>query len=272
MNTIFKFYFHAWILWSLAGTYFISIFLKEAKSVTNRIYSLAIGSVGLLLFGFTLMQKNDTFQPAFGSHWLDYLVLSIPVLFLLWIIQTLTKKDYAATLGVVCLAGLALGLIYPTIEIWNKTEGFQPRDGYALDGKQDFYQYSPNEMAAAEWLADAPVGVMAEAVSETGGSYTTYNIVSTFSGMPTILGWIGHEAQWRGGYEEIGSRQSDLRVLYSTSDWSQAESMINLYNIRYIVVGELEQQTYQVDETKFDENMIKVFDTSTVDIYEVRNP
>ena len=48
--------------------------------------------------------------------------------------------------------------------------------------------------------------------------------------------------------------------------------MIDLYNIRYIVVGELERQTYQVDETKFEENMIKVFDTATVDIYEVRKP
>ncbi len=272
MNTIFKFYFQAWILWSLAGAYFVSIFLKEAKPVTNRLFTIAIATTGLLLFGFTLMQKNETFLPIFGSHWLDYLVLSIPALFLAWTIQTLIRKKYAATLSVICLAGLALGLIYPTIELWNKTEGFQPRDGYSLDGKQDFYLYSPNEMAAAAWLADAPLGVMAEAVSETGGSYTTYNIISTFSGMPTILGWIGHESQWRGGYEEIGSRQSDLRVLYSTSDWGQAESVIDLYNIRYIVMGELERQTYQVDETKFADNMIKVFDTATVDIYEVRNP
>jgi uncharacterized membrane protein len=189
-----------------------------------------------------------------------------------WIVQTLVKKRYAATLGVLCLMGLAAGLIYPVIELWNKTEGYQPRDGYSLDGKQDFYQYSPNEMAAAEWLANAPTGIMAEAVSETGGSYTTYNIISTFSGMPTILGWIGHESQWRGGYEEIGSRQSDLRVLYSTAEWSQAQSVIDLYNIKYIVVGELERQTYQVDETKFEVNMKKVFDSTTVDIYEVKNP
>ena len=272
MNTIFKFYFQAWILWSLAGAYFTARLLQAEKPQTNRLFSLLIITVGLLLFGFSLTQQGETLQPGFGSNWLDYLFLSIPVLFFVWIIISLIKKKSAATLSVICLVGLAAGLIYPTIELWNKTEGFQPRDGYSLDGKQDFNLYSPNEMAAAAWLADAPMGVMAEAVSETGGSYTTYNIISTFSGMPTILGWIGHEAQWRGGYEEIGSRQSDLRVLYSTSDWSQAESLIDLYNIRYIVVGELERQTYQVDETKFEENMNKVFDTATVDIYEVNKP
>lgn len=63
-----------------------------------------------------------------------------------------------------------------------------------------------------------------------------------------------------------------MRVLYGTSEWSQAESVIDLYNIRYVVVGELERQTYQLDERKFEENLIKVFDSTTVDIYEVRNP
>jgi len=272
MNTIFKFYFQAWILWSLASAYFMARLLQTETPQTNRLFALTIIAAGLFLFGLSLMQKNDSLQPGFGSNSLDYLYLIIPLLFLIWILISLIKKKVAAALGVVCLVSLAAGLIYPTIEIWNKTEGFQPRDGYSLDGKQDFYQYSPDQMAAAEWLADAPLGVMAEAVSETGGSYTTYNMISTFSGMPTILGWIGHEAQWRGGYQEIGSRQSDLRVLYSTSDWSHAESVIDLYNIRYIVVGELERQTYQVDDTKFEENMNKVLNTATVDIYEVKNP
>ena len=33
---------------------------------------------------------------------------------------------------------------------------------------------------------------------------------------------------------------------------------------RYVVVGELERQTYQLDERKFEENLIKVFDSTTV--------
>jgi len=90
--------------------------------------------------------------------------------------------------------------------------------------------------------------------------------------MPTVLGWIGHEAQWRGGYEEIGSRQADLRELYSTSSWERTKAVIDLYNIRYIVVGELERQTYAVDLLKFEENLSKVLDTASVDIYEVTNP
>jgi len=43
-----------------------------------------------------------------------------------------------------------------------------------------------------------------------------------------------------------------------------------MYNIRYIVVGNSELSTYQVDQNKFDEHLEKVFDSNTVDIYEVK--
>jgi len=161
-------------------------------------------------------------------------------------------------------------MAFPLIEGWNKTNGFKLASGLSLDGKREFMLSAGDEMKAAEWLADAPLGVMTEAISDTGGSYTTYNSISTFSGMPTVLGWVGHEAQWRGGYEEIGSRQADVRELYSTSKWERAQAIIDMYNIRYIVLGNTERSTYQVDQNKFDEYLEKVFDSQTVDIYEVR--
>src|SRR5690606_22023600 len=117
MNTIFKFYFQGWILWSLAGSYFIASLLSKSKTGINRLFTLVILSVGLLVFGLSLTLQSQNLQPGFGSHWLDYLVLSIPGLFLVWIVQTLFTKRYAATLGVLCLIGLAAGLIFPTIEL-----------------------------------------------------------------------------------------------------------------------------------------------------------
>lgn len=270
MNTIFKFYFQAWILWSLAAAFSISDFMDRDKGLADKLMAGLITVVGLLAFGFSTTKRLEQLTPVFGATWLDYLIILIPLLFIGWLLWHLIRKQYKLAFGVICLACLAAGLVYPTIELWNKTEGFAPRDGYSLDGKQDFYVYSANELAAADWLADAPLGVMAEAVADSGGSYTTYNLVSTFSGMPTVLGWIGHEAQWRGGYEEMGSRQNDLRELYSTASWERAKAVIDQYNIRYIVVGKLERQTYAVDISKFEANLEKVFDTGTVDVYEVK--
>lgn len=272
MNTIFKFYYQAWILWSLAGAYgLITQFEpREEGETKDRWWLLALISACLLAGTVVLSELGARPLGDYGTSWLDYL-MALPVLIAIaWMLAKALKKDWKKVMGVAATFGVLVGMAFPLIEGWNKTNGFSPARGFSLDGKRDFYLMTPDEMQAAEWLANAPLGVMTEAISDTGGSYTTYNSISTFSGMPTVLGWVGHESQWRGGYEEIGSRQADVKELYSTSKWDQAQAIIDMYNIRYIVVGNTEMSTYQVDQYKFDEHLEKVFDSQTVDIYEVR--
>ncbi len=271
MNTIFKFYFQAWILWSLAGSYGL-VMLFEPKTDSrkqDRWWLLALISASLVAATIVLSELGSQKLGKFGTSALDYLMLLPALIALTWLIARAWQKDWKKVMGVVAVFGVLVGMAFPLIEGWNKTNGFNPTRGLSLDGKRDFTLSAADEMKAAEWLAQATVGVMTEAISDTGGSYTTYNSISTFSGMPTVLGWVGHEAQWRGGYEEIGSRQADVKELYSTSKWERAQSIIDMYNIRYIVVGTTELGTYQVDQGKFDEHLEKVFDSQTVDIYEV---
>ena len=77
-------------------------------------------------------------------------------------------------------------------------------------------KYNIDEYNAIQWLTKTKYGVIAEAV---GGSYSGFARIATFSGMPNVLGWPGHEMQWRGGVREIGNRESDIRMLYETNDW-----------------------------------------------------
>ena len=86
--------------------------------------------------------------------------------------------------------------------------------------------------------------------------------------MPTVLGWVGHEAQWRGGYTEIGSRQAEIQELYSTRDWESARLILDKYNIRYVVVGPLEYGTYALEEAKFQQHMILAFEQDGTRIYQ----
>ncbi len=271
MNTIFKFYFQAWILWSLAGAYgLVTLFEPKAEDEKqDQWWLLALLSASLLAGVVILSEFGAQKLGKYGTSPLDYLMVLSVLIALAWMTVKALQKDWRNLMGVAALFGVLVGLAFPLIEGWNKTDGFNPSRGFSLDGKRDFNLSAGDEMKAAEWLADASTGVMAEAISETGGSYTTYNSISTFSGMPTVLGWVGHEAQWRGGYEEIGSRQADVKELYSTSKWERAQAIIDMYNIRYIVVGNTELSTYQVDQGKFDEHLVKVFDSQTVDIYEV---
>jgi len=96
--------------------------------------------------------------------------------------------------------------------LWTKTNGFKPVTGFNLDGAAYFEQQSPDDMAGIRWLRDAPPGVVVEAV---GSSYSEYGRVATLSGQPNVLGWPGHESQWRGGSAEMGSRQPDIELIYA---------------------------------------------------------
>jgi uncharacterized membrane protein len=48
-----------------------------------------------------------------------------------------------------------------------------------------------------------------------------------------------------------------------------ADSILQQYHIRYIVIGNLERSIYHVNEQKFQKNLSIVFQQGTIIIYEV---
>ncbi len=168
---------------------------------------------------------------------------------------------------------LTLSLTYPVMGIWSKTSGFKPANSFTLDGTAHLELSNPDEKAAMEWLLNAPDGVVAEAI---GGSYSSYGRMAVNSGQPTVLGWEFHEMQWRGGTTEMGSRKADIEGLYCTSDWSLAEEILRQYDIRYVVVGQMERIAFERGTTcpaglfdgKFIRHLSPAFVQGEVTIYE----
>ncbi len=213
INTIFKFYYQAWLLWAVAAAYASSILLLIPRRPWNLIYR-----------------------------------------------------------GVLILI-MMVGMTYTSLGLWTKTNAFKPAMGLTLDGTAYLLNQSPNEMSAIAWLSAAPAGVVAEAV---GGSYSIYGRVSTLSGQPTVLGWDFHETQWRGSSLLLGTRQNDIQRLYCTRDWNEAQEIINLYNIRYIFLGNLERSDFTpancpggLNDVKFIRNLAVAFQQGEVTVYMV---
>jgi uncharacterized membrane protein len=83
-----------------------------------------------------------------------------------------------------------------------------------------------------------------------------------------VLGWAGHEYQWRGDTPEPGERDPVVTSIYSQPDWPTTELLLDEYGIDYIYVGQLERSTYDpLFEEKFEQNMEVVFRNDTVTIY-----
>jgi len=92
--------------------------------------------------------------------------------------------------------------------------------------------------------------VIAEAV---GDEYTLAARMSTYSGAAAVLGWSGHEVQWRGPLPELGSRTGEPGRVYRDAPVEAIRSVLDRYAVRYVVVGDLERDKYSdAVTTRFD--------------------
>ena len=207
INTVFKFYYQAWILLALVAAFGVAVMLSELRGLSSAVYSTLI----VIVIGF--------------------------------------------------------GLVYPVFGLLSKTDNFKANNPElrTLDGSAYIANWMPDDYQAFTFIQNLDEGVVAEAV---GGQYSEYARMATFGGMPAVLGWPGHEGQWR-DYALQGSRADDIKALYSTPDWTVTQEIIDRYNIRYIVVGNLERKTYLVNEEKFNRFLKPVFQQGSLIIYEV---
>lgn len=190
MNTVFKFYYQVWALWSVAGV-------------------LAIWHV--------------------------------------WVTKTRGWRIVLLVL-VVPLAGAALA--YPAATVGKAL--FEQRDG-SLYGKTP-RDYAAGGTASIAWLR-AHVNPGSVVLEGVGSSYDVegngFGGVSASTGLPTVLGWPGHEFQWRGGQpgkdQEILQREGDVRFMYTAPDEQSLRPMLEQYRVRYVYVGPAERKLYGAD-------------------------
>ena len=85
-----------------------------------------------------------------------------------------------------------------------------------------------------------------------GDSYTDYERISAFTGLPTVAGWRVHEWLWRGSSDIVGNRIPEVVSLYESKDIDETNSLVNKYQIKYVIISRLERQKYpNLDEKKW---------------------
>jgi YYY domain-containing protein len=205
INTIFKFYYQAWLLFCVTAVYGLAYLWQRARRaalLTSTVY-------GLLLL----------------------VALSFP-----YFAVSSRAGEYAAT---------------PSL------------DGIGF--------YTSDEREAVLWLRNNLEGtpVVLEAVHPDGGQYSDFARISASTGLPTVLGWVGHEHQWRGSTEETSVRKPAVELIYTRRDWTQTVEALNKYDVSYVYVGPRELATYgSVAHDKFVGRLEVAFANNTVTIYQ----
>ena len=237
---------------------------------------LLIGTAVLLTIGPEFVYLKDVFSQRlntiFKFYYQAWLLFGVTAVFALSYLWNRFKVSAVAATAVYSTA-LAVALLFPIFAAQSRSIEYrgpvtnETRLPPTLNGLAYLDRFNADEYQALMWLRENVNGeaVILEAV---GGSYTGYARVSADTGIPTVLGWPGHQRQWRGATPEPGIREPAISAIYSLSPWNETAALLDQYNVTHIYFGRLEKDTYDPQaEEKFDQNLEIAFQNNSVKIY-----
>jgi uncharacterized membrane protein len=252
MNTVFKFYLHAWVAFALvagfAAWYLLFVIWPPALAALRlpaswRNLSLDLGSVDPRRAAAVL-----------GSGSLALLVVAALV-YPLFATPPRLRDRFAQ------LPSTLDGSAYMQTAVYSDAKG-------PMELKYDY--------EGIQWMRDNVEGspVIAEGRAELyrwGGRFSIY------TGLPSVVGWDWHQRQQRGKFAfAVEERVRDLDAFYNGTDVAGAQAFLRQYDVAYVVVGQVERLYYEragIDklERGLGGMLQPVFQNQGLTIYEVRD-
>jgi uncharacterized membrane protein len=261
MNTVFKFYLQAWVIFGVAGATGLGLIINylafpaDRKPATNKFSSTG--------------NTNPTGAPVPGK-----------------LLDSTWQHIRWAWWGVFGLLMLA-GLLYPVAAARAKmVDRYVQNSPPGLNGidymRSATYNENNQELAlrwdyeAIKWMRQNIEGSPVIMEANTG-LYRWGNRYSIYTGLPTVIGWDWHTKQQ---YSLIPGDLVDYRIglvreFYNTVAQGRTMEIASHYDVSYVIVGGLERAVYDVDGlSKFEEMaqrgvLLKVYDEYNVQIYQV---
>jgi uncharacterized membrane protein len=205
MNTVFKFYLQAWVLFGIVAGYVL--------------WRLVWGREGGLI-------SRKGIAPGFLRRFWALALLLLVFAALLYPLEAtpMRARDRFAP-----LTSGSDGMAYM------KSATYQDENG-PVELKWDY--------DAIRWLQDSVEGspVILEAHTP---QYRRGGRVSVYTGLPTLIGFDWEQKQQRWAYAwMIDERMDDVRRIYTSQDVEETLALLGKYNVRYIYLGELERLYY----------------------------
>ncbi len=245
-------------------------------------FALMLAALGLLLLyapEFVFLRDNfgTRMNTVFKFYYQGWLLLGLAGAYGITLAFARLRSDQrsigAAAFATPALLLVLAGLVFPLSAAYSKTGGFAGTPTF--DASAWIQASSPGEWGAARWLRNLapPDAVVLEAV---GNSYQSdRSRVSTLSGRATLLGWEGHERQWRGAdYAQMSAGRMDaVERFYRFAAPDEMRAIIDEWAIDYVVVGPAERITYglsPLEEERMAAIMELVLDQDGVRLYATR--
>ncbi|HEX5499656.1 MAG TPA: DUF2298 domain-containing protein, partial [Thermomicrobiales bacterium] len=218
MNTIFKFYNQLWVLLAIAGAASVAVMLRASGLLRRRPGGVRLGA-----------------RPAAGGR---------------------PRRAWAVAGLALTTVVIAASLVYPILAVSPRLhQRFTDQLGTGALDALDWMRYGtvpsfgPNgaepirfngDLAAIDWLQRNVAGSPVIAEASIGPYRCDGSRISIATGLPTIIGWERHEEQQRPA-EILGDRVNDVRTLYTSPDPAEKLAILRKYDVRYVIVGDLER-------------------------------
>lgn len=201
-------------------------------------------------------RANTMFKFTYQAFVMLSLVIGYAVVRIAMTSSNASKVDYRwSFISIIMILSLIIPAYYPSVATkqWLgefKIKNYQGLNG--IDGLSD-----KDRLAAIDWINETIKG-QPVILESYGDSYTEYNQITAYTGIPTVMGWQTHEWLWRtskvikDGYNQIVKpRQNDVQSMYEFKDDLVARSLFNKYKVEYIVVSTLEKTKFPaINEAK----------------------
>ena len=242
MNTVFKFYLQAWVLFSILGG--VALWHLWASGALRWRGSGALAS----------------------RSWLGFLALLVISTSVFPILGTRARLADRFQVTPLTLNGAAYQATAIYTDPGPSDRGTDPNAQFALTNDADALAFM------RENITGSPV--VLEAVTN---QYRWTPRVAKYTGLPVVVGWEFHQTQQRDQYQDaVRQRTRDVNSMYRTTDETGLMELIQQYEVEYIYVGPVERLYYPNDGIqKFDAmlgNQLDLFYLSTeVRVYKVVN-
>ena len=219
MNTLFKYYIAVWVLFAMSSAYILWYLASRG------VFAISIRPDFSRMPGSLLRFRWLRGASLARGVWLALLALLLASSFIYTILGTRDRLADRFDTRRMTLDGAD----YMRTAVYT-------REGPTIEFRWD--------EGAIRWLQDNVEGspVVLEAHND---QYTWSSRIADYTGLPTVLGWPWHQIQQRMKYDyAVRGRSSVVREMYSTLDMERTLELLRLYEVEYVVVGQLERAYY----------------------------
>jgi YYY domain-containing protein len=271
----------------------LALFRRTGPAVRFLLLGVLL-ALGLTIAVEVVVLKGDIgrMNTVFKFYLQVWIILAIAAAVMIgWLVRWFNRNSHrlGRWWGAAMVALIAAGLLYPIFATPAKiNDRFSVRVGPTLDAMKymtlaqatergQTYSFR-DEYEMLIWMQDHIQGTPIVAGSAASPIYRSLRArVSTYTGLPTLIGYDWHERQQRSilPTSVVDQRLADANKLFATTDTNVAWQLIQKYDISYIIVGYPERLYYPAAGlAKFDQmvkqgRLIVAHKNANVTLYQV---